>query len=70
MASTYLEFASADLHDLMQAYSNIFSTTHDFTYYYNRKFLAQHTPENRKACMEMTIKDYYTELQEIGNLER
>ena len=66
MASTYLEFASDDLHDWMQAYSNTFSTTHDFTYYYNRKFLSQLTPENRKACMEMTLRKItIPELQEM-----
>lgn len=69
MASTDLEIAPDDLHDWMQAYSNIFATIHNFTYYYNRKYLAQRTPENRKACMEMTIKNYYAELEEIIEVE-
>jgi len=70
MASTDLELAPDDLSDWMQAYSNIFATIHNFTFYYNEKSLAQRTPENRKACMEMTMKNYYTELQEIVELER
>ncbi|EGQ26215.1 hypothetical protein HMPREF9372_1784 [Sporosarcina newyorkensis 2681] len=70
MASTDLELAPDDLSDWMQAYSNIFATIHNFTFYYNEKSLAQRTPENRKACMEMTMKYYYTELQEIVELER
>ncbi|WP_411738486.1 hypothetical protein [Peribacillus sp. S4] len=70
MASTESKLAPNDLHDLMQDYSNIFATIHDFTLYYNKKHLSQRTPENRKACMEMTIKNYYAELEEIVELER
>ena len=69
MASTDLELAPDDLHDWMQAYSNIFATIHNFTYYYNKKYLAKRTPENREACMEMTIKNYYAELEEIIEIE-
>ena len=69
MASIDLELASDDFHDWMQVYSNIFSTIHDFTYYYNRKYLEQRTPENRKAGMEMNIKNYYAELEEIISIE-
>lgn len=69
MASTDLELAPDDLHDWMQAYSNLFATIHNFTYYYNKKYLTKRTPENRKACMEMTIKNYYAELEEIIELE-
>lgn len=35
------------------------------TFYYSEKYLAQRTPENRKGCMEMTIKNYYMELEEM-----
>ncbi|WHZ58814.1 hypothetical protein [Metabacillus hrfriensis] len=69
MASTESELAPNDLYDWMQAYSNIFATIHDFTFCYNKKHISQRTPENRKACMEMTIKNYYTELEEIVELE-
>lgn len=69
VASTDLDLAPIDLHDWMQTYSYIFATIHDFTFYYNKKYLAQRTPENRKACMEMTIKNYYTELEEIVEFE-
>ncbi|PEK93293.1 caspase family protein [Bacillus mycoides] len=69
MASTELDIAPIDLQDWMQKYLNIFGTIHDFTFYYNEKYLAQRTPENRKACMEMTIKNYYTNLEEIVEFE-
>ncbi|MDQ0861287.1 caspase family protein [Bacillus sp. V2I10] len=69
MTSTELELAPDDLYDWMQAYSNIFATIHEFTFYYNKKYLAQRTSENRKACMEIAIKNYYTELEEIIELE-
>ncbi len=69
MASTELDIASIDLHDWMQNYLNIFVIIHYFTFYYNVKCLAQRTLENRKACMEMTIENYYTDLEEIVEFE-
>lgn len=66
MASTGLDIASIDLQIWML---NIFVIIHSFTFYYNGKYLAQRTPENRKACMEMTIKNYYTDLEEIVEFE-
>ena len=70
IASTDLEIAPNDLSNWMQAYSKIFATIHNFTFYYNEKSLTQCTLENREACMEMAMKNYYTELQEIVELER
>lgn len=70
MASTDLELAPDDLSEWMQAYLNIFATIHNFTVYYNEESLAQRTTKNRKIFMEMTIKEYYTELQEIVDLEK
>ncbi|MEK5246813.1 hypothetical protein EXW39_16625 [Bacillus mycoides] len=69
MASTELDIAPIDLKDWMQKYLNIFGTIHEFTFYCNGKNLAQRTPEKRKSCMEMIIKNYYTDLEEIVEFE-
>lgn len=69
MESINLDIAPDHLHEWMQSYSSLFATIHDFTYYYNEKYLSQRTSENRKACMEMTIKSYYKELEEVITIE-
>ena len=36
---------------------------------YGLKFMAERTPENRKACMDMAIKQYYKDLENLKKLE-
>lgn len=69
MANSELNIAPDNLKEWVQSYSSLFATIHNFTYYYNEEYLSQRTPENRKACMEMTIKSYYEELEEIVAIE-
>jgi len=45
------------------------STIHEFTFNYGLKFMSERTPENRKACMDITIARYYEDLENFKNLE-
>ncbi|RAN85245.1 caspase family protein [Bacillus sp. SRB_331] len=64
-----LDIAPDELYDWHQACIGLFGTIHDFTLFYNKKNMEQRTPENRKTCMEMTIKQYYSDLEAIKKLE-
>lgn len=67
--STDLDIAPIELHDWDLACSGLFGTIHDFTLFYNKKYKSLRTSENRRACMEMTIKQYYSDLNKISKLE-
>ena len=64
-----LEYPPKELAEWCQQCSNLVATIHDFTLYYNRRFLADRTPENRKACMVNTIDRYYKELEALKAYE-
>jgi len=67
--STDLGIAPDEIHDWYQSCHNLFGTIYDFTLYYNKKYMSQRTAENRRACMEMTMKQYYSDLEKVSNLE-
>ncbi len=67
--STDLDIAPIEIHDWDLACTGLFGTIHDFTLFYNKKYMSQRTSENRKACMEMTIKQYYSDLNKVSRLE-
>lgn len=64
-----LNIAPNELHNWKQGILNLAATIHDFTYFYNSDFMLQRTPENRLACMDMTIRRYYNELEQLKCLE-
>ncbi|MEW8956512.1 caspase domain-containing protein [Clostridium sp.] len=64
-----LNIAPKELRDWSQCCSGLAATIHDFTLYYNEIYLHSRTPENRIACMNMTIKAYYNELEKLKTKE-
>lgn len=68
--SINLDIAPDEIHDWAQKCSNLFSTIHDFTLFYNKEYKEQRSSRNRKECMEMTIKRYYSDLNILSNLEK
>ena len=60
-----LDIPPTDIHDWTYACTALVSTVHDFTYYYNEKYLNTRTPENRRQCMDMTISRYHDELNKL-----
>lgn len=67
---TSLSIAPDELHNWKQGISNLAATIHDFTYFYNSEFMLQRTSKNRLACMDMTIRRYYDELEQLKCLEK
>ncbi|WP_103108445.1 caspase family protein [Brevibacillus reuszeri] len=64
-----LDIPPDEIRDWSQACVVLIGTIYDFTLFYNKKYLSQRTPENRRACMEMTIKQYYSDLEKVRKLE-
>lgn len=67
--STELDIADDNIHEWDEACTILFATIHNFTLYYNEKYLSGRTPENRIACMDMTIKQYYADLNKVIEFE-
>ncbi len=64
-----LDIPPDEIHDWIQACVMLIGTVYDFSLYYNKKYLSKRTPENRRACMEITIKQYYSDLEKVRKLE-
>lgn len=62
---TTLDIPQKDLKEWGQLCSNLAATIHDFTLYYGENAFSERTPENRKACMDMSIKQYYKDLEKL-----
>jgi len=45
------------------------ASIHDFVLFYNPKSLSERSPENRKACMDLAIKQYYKDLEKLKHIE-
>lgn len=70
LAEGDLDFPPNELEAWSQCCSNLAAAIHDFTLFYNPRYLSMRTSENRKACMDMTIKRYYRDLEKIKEAER
>lgn len=68
--STDLKIAPKEIYDWDLACSGLFASIHNFTYYYNKKYKFQRDKKNRIACMDMTIKQYYEDLEKVKALEK
>jgi soluble cytochrome b562 len=66
---TNSDIAPDELRDWKQGISNLAATIDDFTYFYDSEYMLQRNPENRLACMDMTISRYYNELERMKCLE-
>lgn len=67
--STELEIADDSIHEWDEACTSLFALIYNFIYYYNEKYISSRTPENRVACMDMTIRDYYVALNKVKEFE-
>ncbi|WP_243449363.1 hypothetical protein [Clostridium perfringens] len=68
--SINLGIAPEEIHDWAQKCSNLFSTIHDFTFFYNKEYKEHRSVKNRKDCMEIAIKRYYSDLNILSSLEK
>lgn len=68
--STNLDLPPNEIYEWFHACTNLFGTIHDFTLFYNKKYISERTTKNRKDCMDMTIKRYYYNLDKISKFEK
>ncbi len=62
---TNLAISPIELKEWSQCCSNLSGTIHDFTFLYNKRYLSTRTAKNRIACMNITIKRYYEDLEAL-----
>ena len=65
-----LDIPPIEIAEWSQQCSAIAGCIHDFTLYYSDHAIQHRTQENRKACMNMTIKRYYEDLEKMKKLEK
>ena len=65
-----LDIPPAEIHDWAFACTALTGTVHDFTYYYNEKYMGKRTPENRRQCMDMTVRRYHEDLNKLQEESR
>ena len=58
-----------ELKEWSQCCSGLSAIIHDLVLFYNQKSLSERSPENRIACMDMTIKQYYKDLERLKLIE-
>ncbi len=66
---TDLAIPPIEVKNWSQCCSNLAGTIHDFTLFYNKKYLSSRSPKNRIECMNMTIKRYYEDLETLKAAE-
>jgi hypothetical protein len=64
-----IDFPPKEIGEFDQECQNLFATIHNLTLFYNKRYTVKRSVDNRKACMNMTIKDYYRELHKVRELE-
>jgi len=64
-AETELQIPPKEVKNWSQSCSNLAGTIHDFALFYNTKYLSGRTSDNRRACMNITIKRYYEDLEKL-----
>lgn len=64
-----LDIPPNDLEEWSQLCSNLVGTIHDFTLYYGQNAFSERTPKNRKACMDISIKQYYQDLEKLKAID-
>jgi len=69
LEETNLAIPPVELYDWSQWCSYLAGTIHDLTLFYNKKNLASRTYENRMDCMNLKIRSYYEDLEELKRAE-
>lgn len=67
---TNLDIPPNEIAEWSRHCSAIAGCIHDFTLYYSNETYLNRTLENRKACMDMSIKRYYKDLEIMKELEK
>lgn len=65
---TDLAIPPIELNEWRQCCANLSATIHDFTLFYNKRYLAARTPDNRIACMNITVSRYYEDLEALKKI--
>lgn len=65
---TDLAISPIELKEWSQHCSNLSATIHDFTLFYNKRYLSTRTPDNRIACMNMMVRRYYDDLEALKKI--
>ena len=65
-----LDIAPSELKEWCTNCSSLAATINDFTLYYTQKAFLERSPENRKACADLAIKEYYKCLEDLKNTEK
>ena len=68
-AETDLDIPPNDLTEWCQYCAGLAGTIHDLTLYYGHNKFEERSPENRKACMDMSIKQYYNNLEKLKSID-
>lgn len=69
-AESNLDVPPPEIKEWSQCCTCLAATIDDFALYYGNNTFAKRTPENRKACIEMTIKRYYEDLAKLRDAEK
>jgi hypothetical protein len=67
---TNLDIPPMEIKNWAQSCSGLACTIHEFTLFYNERYLLGRNYENRIDCMNMTIQRYYQDLEKVKNEER
>ncbi len=67
---TDLDIPPDDIAKWCNQCSAIAGCIHDLTLYYSNKVFLTRTPKNRRACMDMSIRQYYKDLEQLKTLEQ
>ena len=60
-----LPHPSKEVHEWANKCTQLTGTIHDFSLYYNKKYLDKWTSENRRHLMNSSIKRYEADLEEL-----
>lgn len=69
-AESELKIPPKEVRDWSLACTSLANTIHDFTLFYNNMYLSGRTSDNRRKCMDLTIKRYYGDLEKLREEEQ
>lgn len=65
-----LEYPPNEISNWCNLCSTIAASIHNLIIYYSAQHFLMRSPENRKACMEIAIKQYYADLEQLKEVEK
>lgn len=64
-----MDIAPNNLKAWSQQCANLAASIHNLTLYYNENAFSRRTAENRKACMDISIKQYYKDIERLKAID-